>query len=244
MEDQTEKRLRELAERSWSRGIPCFTDFLDLGEQTVLGRIRRSLPQPEIRLYGGAEGCERKMAGFGTEEVPFPISCMKISPRGMKFAADASHRDVLGALMGLGFERSLLGDIVLREKEAYVFCAERIAPFIADNLRSVGRTEVFCVPADGVPEGELFRTKRMTVQVSSERLDALIAHVFRLSRGNAQALFPSGRVFLDGMECIRTDAMPETGQIVSVRGYGRFRFAGAGTQSRKGKWNAEIELYI
>jgi hypothetical protein len=56
MNDQTEKRFRELAERSWSRGIPCYTDFLDLSEQTVLTRIRAGLPQPEIRLFGGAEG--------------------------------------------------------------------------------------------------------------------------------------------------------------------------------------------
>ena len=128
MNDQTEKRFRELAERSWSRGIPCFTDFLDLSGQAVLSRIRRSLSQPEIQLFGGAEGCERVMAGFGVsaeERGAFPIACLKVSPLGAKFAADLSHRDVLGSLMSLGFERSLLGDIVLREKEAWVFCAER-----------------------------------------------------------------------------------------------------------------------
>ena len=129
MNDQTEKRFRELAERSWSRGIPCYTDFLDLSEQTVLTRIRAGLPQPEIRLFGGAEGCERVIAGFGVSEEDgtdgFPLACVKITPAGLKFAGEMSHRDVLGSLMSLGFERSLLGDIILREKEAWVFCAER-----------------------------------------------------------------------------------------------------------------------
>ena len=50
MDDMTEKRLREMAERSWNRGIPCYTDFLDLSEQTVLKRIRPGLSQPEILL--------------------------------------------------------------------------------------------------------------------------------------------------------------------------------------------------
>ena len=75
------RRFRELAERSWSRGIPCYTDFLDLSEQTVLTRIRAGLPQPEIRLFGGAEGCERVMAGFGVSDpADAPIACLRVSP--------------------------------------------------------------------------------------------------------------------------------------------------------------------
>ena len=248
MNDQTEKRFRELAERSWSRGIPCYTDFLDLSEQTVLTRIRAGLPQPEIRLFGGAEGCERVMAGFGVLEEDgtdgFPLACVKITPAGLKFAGEMSHRDVLGSLMSLGFERSLLGDIILREKEAWVFCAERIADYLCDGLTSVRRTSVKASRTEAPPSGELFRTRREVIQVSSERMDALVSHAFRLSRASAQSLFPAGKVFLDGAECLRTDAEPRPGQIVSVRGMGRFRFLGAEGQSKKGKWNTVIERYV
>ena len=97
MDDMTEKRLRELAERSWSRGIPCCTDFLDLSEQTVLQRVRKSLAPAELRLFGGAEGCERRMTGFGLySETDFPIACLNLQPTGLKFAEELSHRDVLG----------------------------------------------------------------------------------------------------------------------------------------------------
>ncbi len=245
MEDQTEKRLRELAVRAWNRDIPCFTDFLDLSEQTVLQRLRKSLPPAEVCLFGGAKGCERVMAGFGvSEESVFPIACVRISPAGAKFTEAPGHRDVLGSLMSLGFERSLLGDIVLREKEAWVFCAERIAPFIADNLLSVRKSTVHCEIAEAPPEGELFRTERRVVQVASERMDALVAHAFRLSRGNAQSLFSAGKIFLDGAECLSADAVPRKGQIVSVRGLGRFRFLGADSVSKKGKMNTVIEMYV
>ena len=247
MDEQIEKRFREMAERSWSRGIPCFTDFLDLSEQTALNRIRRELPQPEIQLFGGAEGCERVMAGFGVsadELDSFPVACLRIAPTGAKFASEMAHRDALGSLMSLGFERSLLGDIVLREKEAWVFCAERIADYICDGLTSVRRTPVRVTRADAPPAGELFRVRRETVQVSSERLDALVAHVFRLSRGDAQSLFPAGKIFLDGAECARPDAEPKPGQIVSVRGLGRFRYVGEESRSKKGKMNTVIERYV
>ena len=245
MEDQTEKRLRELAQRSWNRGIPCFTDFLDLSEQTALKRVRNLLPPVEIHLFGGTEGFERLMAGFGSaENEDFPIVCLRITPTGLRFAEELSHRDVLGSLMSLGFERSLLGDIVLREKEAWLFCAERIADFITDNLLSIRRTSVSCARVSAPPPGELFHTERRVLQVSSERMDALVAHAFRLSRSSAQSLFPAGKVFLDGAECAGTDAVPQSGQIVSVRGMGRFRFIGAETVSRKGKLNTVIEMYV
>lgn len=247
MDGQAEKRFREMAERSWNRGIPCCTDFLDLSEQTALNQIQRSLPQQEILLFGGAEGCERVMAGFGlTEEEKdsLPIACVRISPKGARFAGDMSHRDVLGALMSLGFERSLLGDIILRDKEAWVFCAERIADYLCGGLTSVRHTPVRAERTDAPPSGELFRLRRETIQVSSERMDALVAQAFRLSRGNAQSLFSAGKVFLDGAECLRTDAEPREGQIVSVRGLGRFRYIGAESRSRKGKWNTVIERYI
>ena len=39
-----------------------------------------------------------------------------------KFAEDLTHRDFLGALMNLGIERGTLGDIILQEKEAFLFC--------------------------------------------------------------------------------------------------------------------------
>ncbi len=245
MEEMTEKRLREMAERSWSRGIPVWSDFLDLHEQTLLKRIRPTLPQPELLLFGGAEGCERVMAGFGVSDpADAPIACLRVSPPGMKFAPDMAHRDLLGSLMSLGFERSLLGDLILREKEAWVFCAERIADYICDGLTSVRRTPVRAVRAEEPPEGGLFRTRREIVQVASPRLDALVAGAFRLSRGHAQELFPAGKVFLDGAECLRPDAVPEPGQIVSVRGLGRFRYQEPETRSKKGRWNVSIDRYV
>ena len=247
MDTSVEKRFRELAERSAVREIPCYTDFLDLSEQSVLSRIRPSLPEPDVCLFGGAAGCERVMAGFGVSpgtETGFPLACLKISPASLKFAGEIGHRDVLGSLMSLGFERSLLGDIVLREKEAWIFCADRIADFICSGLTSVRHTTVRVCRADAPPAGELFRVRREMVQVASERVDALVAHVFRLSRGTAQSLFPAGKVFLDGAECLRPDAEPREGQIVSVRGVGRFRFLGEESRSRKGRMNTVIERYV
>lgn len=248
MDDPLEKRLTELAQRCDSRGIPCFTDFLDLSGQALLERLRPSLPPAEIRLSGGAEGCERKLAGFfpfGYDgPVDFPVDCVRVLPSGTRFAGRPEHRDVLGALMNLGFDRSLLGDIVVREDDFLLFCTRRITPYITDGLTRVRNVPVRCELTEELPEGELFRTRRERIQVTSDRLDALIAHAFGLSRGNAQAYFPAGKVFLNGAACGSPDTVPRSGQIVSVRGLGRFRYVGPSSVSKKGKLNVEIDLFV
>lgn len=248
MEDPLEKRLTELAQRSDSRGIPFFTDFLDLSGQALLARVRSSLPPVQVLLSGGTDGCERKIAGFFPMDcegsASFPIDCIRILPSGARFSGMPEHRDILGALMNLGFDRSLLGDIVIREEDAYLFCAARITPYITDRLTRVRNLSVRCEIAAGIPEGELFRTRRKRIQVVSDRMDALIAHVFDLSRASARSFFPAGKVFLNGTACTSPDAVPLSGQIVSVRGLGRFRYLGQVSVSKKGKLNADVDLFV
>ena len=97
-------------------------------------------------LYGGYQGAERQMVAFQPDALyynwDYPIACVKIQPLHQRFAEELSHRDILGALMHLGIDRSLLGDIVLQEKDAYVFCVENMADFIAKELYQIRHTQI------------------------------------------------------------------------------------------------------
>lgn len=53
--------------------------------------------------------------------------------------------------MNLGIERSTLGDILLIENAAFLFCMESMAEFIIENLSKVKHTSVFCERAKEVP---------------------------------------------------------------------------------------------
>ena len=147
-----------------------------------------------------------------------------------------------GALMGLGIERELIGDIVLREAGAYIFCVERMVDFICQSLVQIGRTDVRCERAEP-PQGALRETREVRLQVSSPRLDAIAAHLFHLSRGDAQQLFRQGRVMVDDAPCERPDYQLRDGQVISVRGYGRAQYLGVDGQSKKGKDVVRIALY-
>lgn len=237
--------LLELSERAASRDITLFSRFLNLTEQRE-GEAAARKAGAAFMLYGGAESCERRMLGVSAGTAPqadtFPIACLLVSPRSTRFGAPLTHRDVLGSLMGLGIERELIGDIVVREQGAYIFCVQKMADFILGALTRIGSTDVDCV-LSSPPDGPLRATRDIRLQVSSPRLDAVIAHLFHLSRGDAQSLFRQGRVMVDDVVCERPDCTLKAGQVLSVRGHGRAQYKGIEGQSKKGRQIICMSLY-
>ena len=243
------KRFLELASKSFNAGIFTFTDFLGLAEQSVFSEIKKDLRGFRYTAFGGASGAERVMIRFGSEEelcysVPFPISIVRARPISQKYADKLTHRDFLGAILNLGIERDVLGDIVIIDNVGYIFIKEDMAQYVADGLTKVKRTDVKSELIESLPEGELYRTERRSVQANGERLDAIVAKVFSLSREDAQMLFKKRLVFVDGRCTENTSYIPKVNEKISVRGHGRFIYLGCQSLSRKGKMNIAIDLYI
>ncbi len=245
------KRFTELSRKADSGVYYAFTDFLGLSEQTAFHEAMQGerIPPRLYTLYGGAPECERVMVRFGDPEdigyeEPFPISLIRAKPISEKFADKLTHRDFLGALMNIGIERSVLGDIVIIDNVGYIFAKGDIADYISESLSRVKHTDIKAEVIEKLPEGELFITEQRRVQIQSERLDAIIAKVYSLSRDDAQLLFKKGLVFASGRECVSTSYNPKAGEKISVRGYGRFIWRGWEGTSRKGKLNGIAEVYI
>lgn len=247
--DITKKRLLDLAKRSYDGGYYLFSDFLDLAGQSDLTAVRAAFGHKAYTTFGGADGAERVMARFGNEEElgyteDFPISCIRCEPKSMKFADKLTHRDFLGALMNLGIERSTLGDIIVSENVGYIFAKTDICEFIITELIKVKRTDVICSITDDIPAGELYKTERKVVQAVGERIDAVIAKVFSISREESLSYFKKRLVFVDGRQIENNSYIPKSGEKVSVRGLGRFIYLGYQTLSKKGKLNIEVDLYV
>ena len=243
------KRFTELARKSYNAEIFTFTDFLGLAEQSAFSEIKKELRGIKYEVFGGAEGAERVVIRFGSEEdigysLPFPISVIKAEPTSQKYADKLTHRDFLGAILNLGIERDTLGDIVIIDNVGYIFALEDIAPYIAESLDRVKRTDVRASLVSEIPEGDLYRTEQRNVQISSERLDAIVAKVFSLSRENAQLLFKKRLVFADGREIESTSYTPKENEKISVRGHGRFIYLGKRSLTKKGKLNVAVDLYV
>lgn len=245
---QMKNRFRDLAGKSFSQNLFTFSGFLGLSEQSVLHGMENELTYAGMKLFGGDEQVERRMVRFGNPpelgyEIPFPIVCVHVKPIVSKFADDLSHRDFLGALMNLGIERSVLGDIRVGEKEAYLFCQEKIADFICENLTKVKHTHVKCeLVEEGfqVPEEE---PERIFVQVPSMRADAILAKVYNRSRENVLDLFRAQKVFVDGRLCENNSRLIRVGEKINARGYGKCYVSSEPVTTKKGKLSVEVFVY-
>lgn len=249
-EQQFKNRIKDLADKAFRQNVYTFTGFLGLSEQDVFWKMveKGELSYTSHTIFGGYEEAERVSVRFGTEEElgyeeEFPIACVHIKPLMAKFADVLSHRDFLGALMNLGIERSTLGDIRVIDKEAYLYCLDNIAEYICENLKKVKHTNVQSTLVTDVRQIPREEPEEMTVLLPSLRLDVCLAKVYKESRNTILELFRTGKVFVNGKLCENNSKQLKDGEVVNLRGYGKFIFDGLQQETKKGKLNVKIRIY-
>ena len=242
---EMQKRFSELAERSFERGYNVYSDFLGIAEISELKAMRMRVP---VALWGGWDGAERAVACFGerdyfTDNGDYPIKCVLIEPVSQKFADTLTHRDFLGSLMGLGIRREMLGDIIISENCGYLFCLDSISEYITESLKQVRHTTVNCRITESIPDSAVPIPEEEEHIVSSCRLDVLISAVYSLSRSKAQELFEKERVFVNGVMKTSPSFVPNDGDKISVRGFGRFIFGGELRRTKKDRLVVSLSVY-
>lgn len=217
----TEKRFNELYNKAYEHSYKTFSEFLNMDEQSILAN--EYLP---CITFGGYENAQRVVAGFGEDinKNDFPITCLKISPVMQKFSDNLSHRDFLGAIMNLGIKREMLGDIIIENNCGYLFCLDKMSGYIADNLSKVKHTTVKTEITGNLPENLNKLPNISHVIVSSVRLDVIICAVYNLSRSSCSKLFKTDKIFVNSKCSENSSYNVKNGDIVSVRGFGRFIF--------------------
>lgn len=244
---QLKNRFRDLAERANRKNVYTFTGFLGLGEQDVFHMVHKEMAA-KYCAFGGYEHADRKVIRFGNAdelgyEEEFPIVCLKVLPVQEKFSDALTHRDYLGALMNLGIDRSKVGDILVGDKQAYVFCLEGIAEYICEHLEQIRHTRVRVAVtehADDIPKSEPVEEELL---VASGRIDACIAKLWNLSRGDCVELFRAGKVYVNGHLCENNAHALKPGETVNARGFGKFIYVGEPRESRKGKWYVKVKVF-
>lgn len=245
---QLQRRLKDLADKSFRQNIYTFTGFLGLAQLEVYYRMEKELFFAHPALFGGNEGTERQMIRFGDSEEfgyeeEYPITCLHIRPLLARFAEKLSHRDFLGALMNLGLERSCIGDIRVGDKEGFLYCQSSMAEYICDNLTQIKHTHVKCEMAEQMGTIESDEPLIQSILVSSLRLDACIARLYNISRNESLTLFHTGKVFVDGRLTENNSRILKEKETVNVRGYGKFIYKGIRYESKKGKLCLEVAVY-
>ncbi len=253
-----EKRFAELSRTAYQRDIITYTDFLNLNEQNILHMLPKDRLYTRVVYFGGYEMAERQMAAFipdalylryGKNEITpaetgYPFCALKITPVNLKFAEKLTHRDYLGAVLNLGIDRSRTGDIIPEDTGALLFVHNDIADFLCSELTRVRHTSV---SAEQVPLTEIDYTpefEEVRGTVASVRLDSLLSLAFNQSRSRLTGLIEGAKVYVNGRLITSNGYQPEEGDIISVRGMGKFRYEYAGGRTRKNRISVVINRYI
>lgn len=243
----TLRHLADLYRRAEKQNTYQYSGFLTPAEQDA---FRKNLPKGSLpfSFAGGFPEAERRILVCGGEEAfgypPEPsLAVLSIAPAGEKFAEELTHRDFLGALMNLGIERSQLGDIVVREKTAYLVCLEPVSGFIRDNLTRVRHTAVRVSREEGPVPALEPQLSPLELNVASERLDAVVATFCGLARGKADQLFAAEKVFVNGIPAADRSRPLKEGDRFSVRGFGKAIYDGIGRETKKGRYYVRLRKY-
>ena len=247
---QIKKRLTDLAEAAYRKGVARYSDFLNLNERSVFEAVKGELSFVRWECSGGYKQAERQMVAFLPDapvffdNFTFPFVCVEIRPLHTKFSEACSHRDYLGAVLNTGIDRSRLGDILVEEQGAYLFVEEKLKDFLCQELTQVRHTPVSLKVAEEFPEDYEPGYKEIRGTVASVRLDSLLSLAFGSSRNSLTGLIEGGKVFVNGKLVTSNGYNPREGDLVSVRGMGRCAYVSAGGQSKKGRNYVTVKRYV
>lgn len=200
--------------------------------------------------FGGHVDAERRMLIFLPEYMDedtlmgedSPVVCL----RAQFYEGDnPSHRDFLGALMGIGIGRETIGDICAGKDHCEFFVTAEIAPYLLQNLTSAGRAklqlEAIPLAQASIPEPEV---KEIRDTLASLRLDSVIAAGFRIGRSLAAQYVNAGKAAIDGLPCEKPDKAVSEGMKISVRGLGKIKLKTVNGQTKKGRISVVIDRYV
>ena len=246
-------RLLDMANSCYHRNIPVTTDFLDLNSQSLFWNIIKELPPVRWMFCGGYPLAERKILIFYPDYMEEAdvnaslsdfFSIIRISPANKKFAENLNHRDFLGSIMGLGINRSKIGDIIMQEDSAYFFCTTGIAPYIIDNLGQIRHTIIRCQIVDDMNFDYEPAYQEITGSISSLRLDSVISLGFNSSRSHIIKYIEDGKTFVNGRIITSNAHNIKAGDLISIRGLGKIKFIKEITTTKKGRLMIIIHKYI
>ncbi len=229
------------------RGAVRFSAFLTERESGLVQRFCSYSGFDCLMLWGGYEGAQRVMAGFfpaysEPSQDEFPLSAVFI---GGRMADSLSHRDYLGAVLSLGLERSMTGDIVITDGGAYFMMADTAAQLAVNELSKIGRTGVkcrICGKDEIIERHDEFES--ISATVASLRLDCVTGAAARLSREKAAQLIRSGLVNVRHICITNISHTLSEGDVLSIRGYGRYILRRVGDKTKKDRIHITIDRYV
>jgi RNA-binding protein YlmH len=231
-------RIRDLAGRALSTQQPQWTDFIEPPLREEAEAVLRWENGVRFNSFGGYSRAERRRLViypdyYIVETLEPALAFLALTITG---PAELTHRDYLGALLGLGIKREKLGDLLVGPTGCQAVVTPELAEYLRLNLTEVGnrKTVVELIEPEqlNLPER---REKVIRTTVASLRLDALAALGFGDSRTKMAREIKAERVKVNWKAVKDPDLELAPGAIITIRGRGRVEFREVTGTSKKGR---------
>ena len=239
-------KIRDLIRIRDLRNIPKFSSFLTPAEAAI---VDATFKGHNCFFYGGYDDAERRMYGAIPDYITdfkdeFPITALNFEYRK---TFKLSHRDFLGSFMATGISRETIGDIRVDEGRTIAFVSDDIADYLLNQITKIGRVGVSVQKVDIQNIASFFeqpKTVSLSFTVSSLRLDAVLSGLVGCSRNKAESYIKEGLVFVNSFEVLKVTKQIKSGDVITLRGTGKFLIASCNGLTKKGREIILAEKYI
>lgn len=240
-------RLLDAAENAGRNRKFKVSEFLDPHGYSIAEIIGAHYDNLTLSANGGYLGAERVKAIFvnkefrGTPDEKIEAVAVKWDER----YYDLTHRDVLGALMGLGIKREIIGDIIMCGHGCQIIIDSSLSGFIMQDFNMIGAASV---TVSSLPLSEIApreeKTKEIKTTVSALRLDVVAAAGFGTSRTTMSDEIGVGKLKVNWQDAKNSAKSIKVGDIISMRGRGRVEVCEVLGQTKKGRISILLKRFM
>ena len=193
----------------------------------------------KLETSGGFKNAERMKVAFVAEDFfgqpDFGMVCFKVEWD--KRYYELSHRDILGAFMGMGCKREILGDIIFIPEGAQFVAAKSFTTYIMNNLTQIGSAPVSLTE---ITEADLLQKEEKVKVISA----TVAASGYGVSRSRMADEIKGQNVKVNWKEAKNAAQPVSEGDIISFRSRGRVEVAEIRGTTKKGRLSITLKRYI
>lgn len=241
------EQVRDWQQQVVSQYVPVLTPFLNPRQQRILQQVIGKTSDCRIAFGGGFSHAESQRALLHPEYFTVQAEDFAIVTFQLHFAKkfhQLSHRQILGTIISLGISRNRIGDIITEDGEWQFVIDESLADFLPLQLTHIGKVSVELERVNAPTQ--LFAAQKnwqsKEASISSLRLDVFVSEGLNISRQKAKHIIETGDVKRNWLKITQPNQMLEMGDIISIRHYGRLRFDGILTETKKGKLRIQLSI--
>ena len=231
-----------------------YTDFLDMYQISLVKSFMKKIDFESYILYGGFENAERNIliiypdkynANMIEKNYSKIIKVIRITLNDEE-KGKYSHRNYLGGIVKVGMKREKVGDILVSDDGADILVKDETAETLKQELGTLTRFEnskIEIVDLQDLRQQEI-KVEELSIIVPSLRLDNFVSDLAKTSRSKAAQIIYSERVFINGQNETKASKQVKLGDIITIRGKGRFIVKEFSGTTRSGRTVVKIEKYV